>query len=153
MNGPLQSAFPDPSRSPGLLLWRVTNSWQRRVREALSPLGLTHAQFVLLASLVVLGEEQPITQRELADFSGIDPMTTSKGIRALESRGLAERVPHPTDRRAQTLTATATGADLASRATAAVEQADRDYFSVLGACADRLTDLLGALDTEHRGTK
>jgi hypothetical protein len=37
--------------SPGLLLWRATLRWQRRIVAALKPLGLTHVQFVLLASL------------------------------------------------------------------------------------------------------
>ena len=39
--------------SPGLLLWQVTNRWQSAQRAALKPLGLTHVQFVLLASLVL----------------------------------------------------------------------------------------------------
>ncbi|MGI8679258.1 MAG: MarR family transcriptional regulator [Jatrophihabitans sp.] len=34
----------------GFLLWHITLRWQREVAAALNPFGLTHVQFVLLAS-------------------------------------------------------------------------------------------------------
>ena len=40
----------DPNDSPGFLLWHVTLRWQRDIATALAPLGLTHVQFVLLAT-------------------------------------------------------------------------------------------------------
>ena len=39
-----------PGASPGFLLWHLTLAWQRAVTAALEPLGLTHVQFVLLAT-------------------------------------------------------------------------------------------------------
>jgi len=39
-----------PEQSPGFLLWHVTLGWQRDVTASLKPLGLTHVQFVLLAT-------------------------------------------------------------------------------------------------------
>ena len=39
-----------PGESPGFLLWHTTMRWQRSMAAALHPLGLTHMQFVLLAS-------------------------------------------------------------------------------------------------------
>jgi hypothetical protein len=39
-----------PDTSPGFLLWRLTLRWQREIAAALDPLGLTHVQFVLLAT-------------------------------------------------------------------------------------------------------
>ena len=47
----LQTEFPDSNDSTGLQLWRVTNAWQAAQRAALKPFGLTHVQFVVLASL------------------------------------------------------------------------------------------------------
>ncbi len=49
----LRTRFASADQSPGLLLWQVTNRWQAAQRAALAPLGLTHVQFVLLASAVV----------------------------------------------------------------------------------------------------
>jgi DNA-binding MarR family transcriptional regulator len=86
----------------GFLLWRVTLSWQRRIRSVLESHQLTHMQFVLLASLWWLAdhEDRPPTQARLAQQAGTDPMMTSQVIRKLEARGLLERALDPTDSRA-----------------------------------------------------
>jgi hypothetical protein len=56
-----------PWGNPGFLLWRATLRWQREVAAALRPLGLTHPQFVVLASTWWLGRHgRPPSQRELA---------------------------------------------------------------------------------------
>ena len=49
----------DADDSPGFLLWQVTNKWQAAQRAALKPFGLTHVQFVLLASLTWLDSGGP----------------------------------------------------------------------------------------------
>ena len=119
-----ETAFPSrhrgPDESPGFLLWTVSNAWQRRVRAALEPLGLTHVQFVLLASLAWLARDGAVvTQVELARHAATDVMMTSQVLRALESRGLLERHPHPADARARAL---------AACAIPAVEAADAAFF-------------------------
>ncbi len=73
------------------------------------------------ASLVWIDADGPVTQRALADHAGTDPMMTSQVLRALETKGLVERRPHPDDSRARSLVATAAGVALANRATASVE--------------------------------
>ncbi|MFL6109511.1 MAG: MarR family winged helix-turn-helix transcriptional regulator [Marmoricola sp.] len=118
------------SESPGLLLWRVTNDWQAAQRAALKPFGLTHVQFVLLASLTWLGEG-PVTQRELASHAATDPMMTSQVLRALAERGLVRREPHPDDGRAIALEVTEEGVELANRAVVVVEECDRQFFDGL----------------------
>lgn len=128
----LDTEHADADDSPGLQLWRVTNRWQAAQRAALRPFGLTHVQFVLLASLTWLGSGEPVTQAALAAHAGTDPMMTSQVLRALESRGLVRRDPHPGDARARALSATAEGRDLANRAVAAVEACDRAFFAPLG---------------------
>ena len=69
-DGKTESAFDTPQQSPGFLLWRVTLSWQRRMRAALAPHDLTHVQFVLLASLWWLQEHsgRPTQVRPSPDF-------------------------------------------------------------------------------------
>jgi DNA-binding MarR family transcriptional regulator len=131
----LDTEFDSADRSPGLLLWRVTNRWQAAQRAALRPFGLTHVQFVLLASLTWLDAEGPVTQRELADHAATDPMMTSQVLRTLEGRALVRRAPHPRDRRAMAVVVTAAGASLANRSLRAVEACDREFFAPLGASA------------------
>jgi DNA-binding MarR family transcriptional regulator len=124
----------EPGSSPGFMLWRVTLRWQRRMTATLRPFGLTHVQFVLLASLWWLSEvrhEAP-SQRGLAEFAGTDAMMTSQVIRALEARALIDRAADPDDSRARRLTVTPQGAELARTTIAAVEAADREFFATAG---------------------
>ena len=75
--------------------------WQAAVDRAVAPLGLTHTQYSLVASLrgMVRTGVYP-SQRELADHTGLDPIFVSKLIRTLEHNGLVERSQHPADSRA-----------------------------------------------------
>jgi DNA-binding MarR family transcriptional regulator len=141
----LATEFDGAEDSPGLMLWHVTNRWQAAIRAALRPHGLTHVQFVLLASLAWLDADGPVTQRALADHAATDPMMTSQVLRALEDRGLVRREPHPDDRRARALSITAQGRELADRTVAVVEARDRQFFSQLGPEAGTLAGLLRRL--------
>ena len=99
------------------------------MRATLRPFDLTHVQYVLLASLTWLQSEEPVTQQALAQHVRTDPMMTSQVLRALEGKGLVERRAHPDDGRARSLHVTRQGGELANRATAAVEKADRAWFA------------------------
>ena len=141
----LATEHASPDESPGLLLWQVTNRWQVAQRATLKPFGLTHVQFVLLASLTWLDAEGPVTQRALAEHAATDEMMTSQVLRALEERSLVERAPHPSDGRARALQVTAAGRALANEAVVAVEECDRAYFAPLGAEVSRLIEALVSL--------
>jgi DNA-binding MarR family transcriptional regulator len=114
-----------PRRVPtaGYLVWHLSLKWRVAVDRVLSPLGLTHAHYSLLASLYALsrGGARP-SQRELADFSGLEVMYVSKLVRALARSGLVRRTDHPEDPRAFQLAPTAQGADLAVEAASVVRQ-------------------------------
>ncbi len=144
---PLPSRFSGPQDSPGFLLWKVSNAWQRKQRAALQPLGLTHSQFVILATASWFGTKEPLTQARIAELSGIDPMTTSQIVRTLEAAGLLERREHPTDPRANAIAVTETGRDKAKRALVVVEETDSAFFAPLGSRSKKLLalfeDLLG----------
>lgn len=134
-----------PGDSPGFLLWRVTLRWQRLMAASLRPLGLTHVQFVLLATtwwLTEVAGEAP-TQRRVADHAGTDPMMSSQVLRALEEKGLVIRAASPGDSRARQLSVSPSGALLARSAIAAVEAADAEFFAAAG-------DRLALLETLHR---
>ena len=147
--GQTESAFDTPQQSPGFLLWRVTLSWQRRMRAALAPHDLTHVQFVLLASLWWLQEHsgRP-TQAQLAEQAGTDLMMTSQVLRRLEGRGLLARDPDPDDSRARRVRLTAAGGELLTGALADVEAADQAYFAVLGRDRDSFGRALRTLNAE-----
>ena len=142
----LETAFTTAEESTGLLLWQVTNRWQAAQRAALQPIGLTHVQFVLTASLTWLGTDGPVMQRELADHAGTDPMMTSQVIRTLVDRGLVDRSPHPEDGRAWTLPVTPSGRKLVNRAIVAVEACDDEFFGRLGRRRAAFTRSLATLE-------
>ena len=128
------SQFENSNDSPGFLLWQVSSMWQRQINAGLKQFGLTHAQFVLLASLTYLADEdRPITQVDLASHAKMDVMMASNVLRTLESKGLILRNPHPTDTRARSLKATEKGFELAGRAFGVVEAIDDDFFCKLDA--------------------
>jgi DNA-binding MarR family transcriptional regulator len=145
----LHTGFASEGDSTGLMLWRVTNAWQAAQRAALKPFGLTHVQFVLLASLAWLDGDEPLTQQELALYAHTDPMMTSQVLRTLEGAGLVERVRHPSDGRARLLHATADGIALANRAVVAVEAVDATFFAPLDTERDAFTRHLSALATRR----
>lgn len=126
------SRFEQAEESPGFLLWQVTNLWQRQQRAALEPLGLTHVQFVLLASLAWLARRgDPVNQAQLAQHARTDVMMTSEVARVLEKKGLIQRAPHPFDTRAKCLTLTPQGEDKTKQALKIVEAVDATFFSLL----------------------
>jgi len=141
----LATEFDSADESPGLVLWRATNRWQAAQRAALKPFGLTHVQFVLLASLAYLDDDGPVTQKQLADHAAADVMMTSQVLRALEDAGLVRREAHPSDRRARALAVTTEGRALADRAVVAVESADREFFAPAGTDLPAFTSVLRRL--------
>ncbi|ARZ67899.1 MarR family transcriptional regulator [Streptomyces sp. HU2014] len=80
------------------------------VRERAARLELTAPQATALRELT-----GPMTMRELADRMACEPSNATFVIDKLESQGLLERHPHPTDRRAKQLILTPAGTDLRER--------------------------------------
>ncbi|HEY3764870.1 MAG TPA: MarR family transcriptional regulator [Gaiellales bacterium] len=142
----MSSQFGSAWESPGFLLWHATMRWQRAMRAALAPHGLTHVQFVLLASTWWIGEhgEAP-SQRALAEHAGTDAMMTSQVVRALERAGLVARDRDPADARSVLVAITDAGRERLRGALADVEAADVAFFAEVQdeALVPRLRSLAG----------
>ncbi|MBE8476426.1 MarR family winged helix-turn-helix transcriptional regulator [Streptomyces justiciae] len=123
--------------TPGFLVWRLSMKWRTAVDRAMAPLGLTHAQYSLVASLYDMQRagERP-SQRRLADQTGLEPLYVSKLARALESAGLIERARDPRDPRAVQLTLTDQG-----------RETTRQAIKVVRGLLDQLLAPLGGLDS------
>ncbi|MYS86843.1 MarR family winged helix-turn-helix transcriptional regulator [Embleya scabrispora] len=131
-----------PEDSPGFLLWHTTLRWQRAMAATLTPLDLTHPQFVLLASLHWLDTQgaHP-NQLALATHAGMDVKTVSQVLRRLEAKGHLTRETDPTDTRAKLLRITEPGSTLAKRAMHDVEAADATFFAEVPEYASLLSSL------------
>ncbi|MEU6622893.1 MarR family transcriptional regulator [Streptomyces litmocidini] len=110
------------SATAGFLVWRLSMKWRVAVDRAVTPLGLTHAQYALLGSLhgMARSGRQP-SQRQLADHTGLEALYVSKLARALETAGLVERTRDPDDPRAMRLSLTEQGYDVTRRAVKVVQ--------------------------------
>jgi DNA-binding MarR family transcriptional regulator len=119
------------------LVWRLSMRWRSVIDRAIAPLGLTNAQYAVLAPLLglELAGKRP-SQRELADFTGLEPLYVSKLARALEQAGLLERTGNPADTRAVLLTLTDQGRSVVRQAVERVRELQ-----------DELTAPLGGLDS------
>jgi DNA-binding MarR family transcriptional regulator len=123
--------------TPGFLVWRLSMKWRVAVDRAVAPLGLTHAQYSLVASLYGMqrGGERP-SQRRLADQTGLEPLYVSKLARSLESAGLLERARDPRDPRAVQLALTEEG-----------RERTRQAIEVVQGLLEQLLAPLGGLDS------
>ena len=123
----------------------------------MEPLGLTHAQYSLLASLYgrTLAGEAP-SQRQLADHSGLDPIYVSKLIRALERSGLVTRTTEPADSRAVRLALTGDGERVVVAAVRVVHDLQDELTAPIGGLGGdanrQLNDLLQQLLGEQSGS-
>jgi MarR family transcriptional regulator, organic hydroperoxide resistance regulator len=119
--------------STGYLVWRLAMKWRAAVDRAVAPLGLTHARYSLLASLYGMSRTgaRP-SQRELADWTGLDPIYVSKLARALEDEGLLARTEHPGDTRAVALEITEQGTETVLRAITIVHNQLDELTSPIG---------------------
>ncbi|MFE1907037.1 MarR family winged helix-turn-helix transcriptional regulator [Streptomyces gardneri] len=106
----------------GFLVWRLSMKWRVAVDRAVAPLGLTHAQYALVASLYGMARSglRP-SQRRLADHTGLEPLYVSKLARALEAAGLVARTRDPGDPRAVQLSLTEEGSEVTRRAIRVVQ--------------------------------
>jgi len=76
---------------------RVARLLRRRFEQHAHDSGLTRSQWQVLATLA---NNEGINQSGLADQLEIEPITLGRIIDRLEQRGLIERHPDPSDRRA-----------------------------------------------------
>ena len=124
-------SFKKPEHSPGFLLWQLTNQWQRQQRQALAKLGLTHGQFVVLASVLWLSSSSSdeVTQKMVSELSKIDKMSMSDLTATLLQKKMLKRKDHPEDKRAYSLELTEKGRKSALKAIPVVEGIDAEFFS------------------------
>lgn len=87
----------------------IANERRRQVSEAL---GVSFARVRALRRLA----RRPLSMGELAALLSVDPPNATVLVDDLEDLGLVSRRPHPDDRRAKLVEATARGKEMARRA-------------------------------------
>ena len=98
-----------PAKNLGLLMHDVSRLLRRRIDKEAQAIGLTSAQWRVLA---YLARCEGSNQANLADFMDMEPITLSRQLDRMEAAGMTERHPDPNDRRAHRLYLTESGREL-----------------------------------------
>ena len=108
--------------------------------QRMAPYGLRPVDFSVLT---LIAHNPGITSRQICAALDILPPNLVGMIKSLDKRGLIERRPHPTDRRAQGLHLSPSGRKLQKDAQATATKLERDVASRLSAQElDQLKELL-----------
>lgn len=108
--------------------WRVAGRLRHRSRETLAPWDISPSHFRALGVLLQRG---PMRPGDLSDQLHIAPRSVTEVVDTLQERGLVERQPDPTDRRATQLVLTPAGHEIGQAIrTARTADAER-FFAVL----------------------
>jgi DNA-binding MarR family transcriptional regulator len=95
-----------------------------------APLGLNDTKTRIL---MALARYSPLIATDLLPWAEVEKASLTGLLQSLERDGLIVREPHPTDRRAVSLSITDKGRDVQQKAFAAIGKADDDLFSVFTA--------------------
>ena len=108
-------------------------AWRGSIEWMLKPIGLTHPQFVILATLGWLTRKgERVSQAAIGQMAGLDPNTVSQIIRGLEQKELIIR-EKSSDGRAKNPILTTKGSAILKKAMPAVETKDAEFFQKLTA--------------------
>lgn len=125
----LPFGFDKPEDSPGFLLWQTTMIWQRKIKKALEPYDISHAQFVIMATLMWFeAHAYDTTQILIVNWSKLDKMTVSKSLKKLVTLEYVNRIEHETDTRAKRVTLTRKGKEMVRKLVPIVEGVDGVFF-------------------------
>ena len=129
MSKHLPFGFDKPEDSPGFLLWQTTMVWQRQIKQALEAYGISHAQFVIMATLMWFeAHHYDTTQISIVNWSKLDKMTVSQSLKKLVAFGHVNRIEHETDTRAKSVFLTEKGKDRVRTLVPIVEGIDNTFF-------------------------
>jgi len=128
-----------PAPSLGLLLNDTARLLRRRFDQRARHLGLTRAQWNVIAMLF---RNEGINQAGLADLLEVEPITLCRQIDRMEEAGWVERHPDPNDRRARLLRLTGKARAILERGRAVAAEV---YAEALAGMPPEAEAQLGAL--------
>jgi DNA-binding MarR family transcriptional regulator len=132
-----------PEASTGYLLWQISNLRQRKINVELTGIDLTYPQFVVLAGIHWLKQDNKIVNQVLLiKFTKMDKSVVSSILKLLEKKDIVTRKIDPQDTRAKTLDISKVGLNKLEKAMEIIKQVDIDFFDNTTLDIDNLNGLL-----------
>ncbi|MFP8966100.1 MarR family winged helix-turn-helix transcriptional regulator [Pokkaliibacter sp. CJK22405] len=132
--------------SYGFHLHHLARLWRSALDSALNSVGLTQSTGIAIIHLAEAGEG--ISQRHLAEELAVEQPTLVRTLDFLVNKGLIERRPCPTDRRAKLLYLLPDGRAMVDRINSCRQQVQEDALA--GISEDDLAALRTAFEAMHR---
>lgn len=129
-----------------LLLTTAARLVQRRLDDALAPLGLTRAGVIALQAVA----PRPMNQEQLAAVIHVQSQTLGRVLARLDSRGLVTRKRNPHDRRQFQVEITAAGENALVAAREAESAAVPADFGEWDTLRDQLSEFVKYFQAPHR---
>jgi DNA-binding MarR family transcriptional regulator len=127
-----KSKYAKAEASPGFLFWKTFNAWSRLLRVELDKLELTQVQYSIMAAVTYLGSTQEhVSQQDVANQLAMDKMMVSDVVKALETKKMILRKPHPQDGRSFSISLTESAKQQFRKAVPIVENTDENFFGTL----------------------
>jgi DNA-binding MarR family transcriptional regulator len=114
------------TRSAGYLANHMARSFARALADAIRPLGLAPAQFMVLLEL---WREDGVTQKDLVQRLDVEQATMASTLARMERDRLIERRPAPLDARARTIHLTALARSLEDAAVGKARQINQQALA------------------------
>lgn len=111
----------DRSNSATYLAGQLAKGFARSLQQRAATLGFSPGQFPVL---IELWQQDGLTQKQILDRLDVEQATLANTLSRMERDGLIIRTPHPTDRRAQTVSLSDRGRALESEAKDAACEAE-----------------------------
>ena len=118
----------DDAKALGFLLQRAHNLLRIQLQNVLEGSGIHLGQIAIMGALT---KGNPLTQRELCEWTGIEKSSMVLFLDSLEKQGWIRRARHPTDRRAHAVSLTSSGLERLAILGPRIVRTEEQFLGVL----------------------
>lgn len=132
INWSILSYFGKIENCPGLLLWKISARWRRKLEQNLKAFNITHVQFYVLLNIALMTKaSEKITQIDISRKAEIDIATISQILRHLDKKKIIKRQHLKNDERSKYISLTKLGTKIINDTMPVVQKMDKAFFNVI----------------------
>ena len=120
--------LPDPREVVGFLFWQKANNWEKYVNSQLEPYNISQSEiFQLISISILLNQQEEVTQVDIANFTGVAPMSVSKVLKKLDKKEFITRQTGA-DSRSKSLKITEKGLGVLIQSAKTLFESNQNFF-------------------------